>query len=250
MGMIWRRNGSTLNNELPLLYKVNASLLDKICWHFRHQSHDVYTIPCFKNWTGTQHFLQDCMCTHEDTDQHVHSHSLIRVFAEHSVGGQGSKSVFKLTAKTLISLRGCTGWSESSLGAHAILYEMLCPTQMNQRTTKPIKCHVRPAKTQASLDIRPMWSESSLSAWRKFGSLASYWAHREDWSDWAESQGDLSSLGARAILLVLSCAGAEVFMLKAKTEPIVWTICSLTVKTPDQTANIRRMSRTFSVCIG
>ena len=31
---------------------------------------------------------------------------------------------------------------------------------------------VRPAKTQTSLGIRTVWSESSLSAWRKFGPLA------------------------------------------------------------------------------
>ena len=29
--------------------------------------------------------------------------------------------------------------------------------------TKPTKCHVRPAKTQISLGIRPVWSESSLT---------------------------------------------------------------------------------------
>ena len=39
---------------------------------------------------------------------------------------------------------------------------------------------VRPAKTQISLGIRPVWSESSLSAWRKLGSLATHWAHSED----------------------------------------------------------------------
>ena len=36
---------------------------------------------------------------------------------------------------------------------------------------------VRPAKTQISLGIRPVWSESSLSAWSKLGSLATHWAH-------------------------------------------------------------------------
>ena len=61
--------------------------------------------------------------------------------------------------------------------------------------TKPTKWHVRPAKTQISLGIRPVWSESSLSAWRKLGSLATHWAHSKDWSDWAEAQADLSSLG-------------------------------------------------------
>ena len=47
--------------------------------------------------------------------------------------------------------------------------------------TKPTKWHVRPAKTQISLGIRPLcWSESSLSAWRKLGSLATLWSHRDD----------------------------------------------------------------------
>ena len=50
--------------------------------------------------------------------------------------------------------------------------------------TKPTKWHVRPAKNQISLGICPVWSESSLSAWRKLGSLATHWMHSEDWSDW------------------------------------------------------------------
>ena len=37
---------------------------------------------------------------------------------------------------------------------------------MSQRTTKPTQWHVRPAKTQIRLGIRPVWSESSLcSLW-------------------------------------------------------------------------------------
>ena len=46
--------------------------------------------------------------------------------------------------------------------------------------TKPTKWHVRPAKTQFSLGIRPVWSESSLSVWRKLGSWATHWAHSGD----------------------------------------------------------------------
>ena len=50
---------------------------------------------------------------------------------------------------------------------------------------------VRPAKTQISLGIRPVWLESSLSAWRILGSLTTHWAHSEgdpseDWSDWVD----------------------------------------------------------------
>ena len=51
---------------------------------------------------------------------------------------------------------------------------------------------VLPAKTQIGLGICPVWSESSLSAWRKLGSLATQWACSEDWSDWADAQADLS----------------------------------------------------------
>ena len=39
---------------------------------------------------------------------------------------------------------------------------------------------MRPAKTQISLGIYKVWSESLLSAWRKLGSLATHWAHSED----------------------------------------------------------------------
>ena len=46
--------------------------------------------------------------------------------------------------------------------------------------TKPKKWNVRPAKIQISLYIHPVWSESSMSAWRKFGSLATHWAHSKD----------------------------------------------------------------------
>ena len=46
--------------------------------------------------------------------------------------------------------------------------------------TKPTKRQVRPAKTQISLGIRPVWSESSLSTWRKLRSLATHWTHSED----------------------------------------------------------------------
>ena len=53
-------------------------------------------------------------------------------------------------------------------------------TEMSRLMTKPAKWHVCPAKTQISLGIRPVWSVSSLSAWRNHGSLASLRAHSED----------------------------------------------------------------------
>ena len=46
--------------------------------------------------------------------------------------------------------------------------------------TKPTKWHVRPAKTQISLGIRPVWWGASLSVWRNLASLATHWEHSED----------------------------------------------------------------------
>ena len=182
------------------------------------------------------------------------------------------------TAKTLIRLDGCPGWSESSLGAHAILLvcheaahivsqphneetktaksfmnkeNITCKTTRNNPTglckqcaprsdcsfqcrplrssliriylhclsfrplyfgrimsrdmTKPTKWLVRPVKTQISLGIRPVWFESSLSAWRNLGSSATQWAH----SEYSDQTGRMSRLiwvfaGRTVILLVLS----------------------------------------------
>ena len=48
------------------------------------------------------------------------------------------------------------------------------------RHDKTNKVSVRPAKTQISLGICPVWSESLLSAWRKLGSLDTHEVHSED----------------------------------------------------------------------
>ena len=71
-------------------------------------------------------------------------------------------------------------------------YKIIDCKHVSRLMTKPTKWHVCPAKTQISLGICPVWSEASLSAWRKLGSLATYWAHYEDWSDWADVQADPS----------------------------------------------------------
>ena len=58
--------------------------------------------------------------------------------------------------------------------------------------TKPTKWHVRPAKTQISLDICPVWSESSMCAQWVAQDPSFLHADSEDWSDWADAQADLS----------------------------------------------------------
>ena len=59
--------------------------------------------------------------------------------------------------------------------------------------TKLTKLHVRPAKTQVSLGIRPVWSESSLCAqWVAKDPSFPSCGQRRLWSDWADARADLS----------------------------------------------------------
>ena len=57
---------------------------------------------------------------------------------------------------------------------------------------KTNKVTVRPLKTQISLGIRPVWSESSLCAQWVAKDPSFLHADSEDWSDWADAQSDLS----------------------------------------------------------
>ena len=77
------------------------------------------------------------------------------------------------------------------------------------RYDKTNKMSVRPAKSQISLGIRPVWSESSLSARRKLGSLATHWAHSEDSDQFGRMPRLIWVFARRTLtLLVLSCRGS------------------------------------------
>ena len=54
----------------------------------------------------------------KDSDQPANSHRLIRIFIGNILDSQGFQSFFTRRTKTLIRLRGYTGWFESLLDAH------------------------------------------------------------------------------------------------------------------------------------
>ena len=97
------------------------------------------------------------------------------------------------TTKTQIRLGRCSDRSESSLGAQVILLVLSCCSsiwlprievtsrkEMSHCMSKPTKWPAHPGKTQISLSVRPVWSESSLPGWRSIGSLAGIRTHKED----------------------------------------------------------------------
>ena len=57
---------------------------------------------------------------------------------------------------------------------------------------KTSKVSMRPTKTQISLGIHPVWSESSLCTQWVAKDPSFLHVDSEDWSDWANAQADLS----------------------------------------------------------
>ena len=92
---------------------------------------------------------------------------------------------------------------------------------MSHEMTKPTKMSVRPAKTQISLGIHPVWSESSLCAQCVAKDPTLLHADCED----SDQTGRMPRLiwvfaGRTAILLVLSCRGS--YTLGPKYRRYIW----------------------------
>ena len=95
-------------------------------------------------------------------------------------------------------------------------------SEMSRSMTKPTKWHVHPARTQTSLGICPVWSESLLCAQWVAKDPSFLHADTEDWLDWVDAQtnwslclanrsfcwaqANWSLLGTPVILLILSCS--------------------------------------------
>ena len=79
----------------------------------------------------------------------------------------------------------CTQWRLRSAWASAI--GSLHPVKTQISLPSAIGS-LHPMKNQISLGICPVRSESSLSAWKRFGSLATLKAYSRLWSDWVDVQ--------------------------------------------------------------
>ena len=67
------------------------------------------------------------------------------------------------------------------------------PCHLSRLVTKPTKWSVCPAKTQISLGIHPVWSESSQCTEEgSWGANVSSCRQQRLWSDWSDAQADLS----------------------------------------------------------
>ena len=155
----------------------------------------------------------------------------------------------KRTEKALEKLRRCADSPEPWLFAWVIsvLYSWACSYRQNGKTqaarnihtfavctqyvylsqcmTKLTKWPVRPAMTQISLRVSPVWSESSLSAWKKAWVLCypMSWQQRL-WSDWADAHADLNLRWVHMSFCWFCHAVAHLWNERPEQIPIEWLL--------------------------
>ena len=98
------------------------------------------------------------------------------------------------TAKTLIRLGGCPGWSESSLGAHTILLDLSWGGSIIASSPRALTALWGPRRGEthkmasAPSQDSGQYVQSSLSEWRSCPR-----EHSEDWSNCVDAQAYQSS---------------------------------------------------------
>ena len=147
-----------LNIYFPFLLFSHASSLFKIqcLQHFYRESR--YTLYAYeksmkRQWSGTDsisfHILPQTQKREENKQQWHHQNNTAHEESQKdsSFPEDGHQTIAKQTEK--LSPKQTEAGEQYQLSLY---------------TTKATKWHVRPAKTQISLGIRPVWSESSLCA--------------------------------------------------------------------------------------
>ena len=113
-------------NSVPfLLYVTRTKHNVQLFKRSHNNSRNISVCPLFYRTLSHDKTNKMVCVLSEGSGQPGHSPSLIRVFAVRSVGSQGPK-VSLCGQRRLIRLGGRPGWSESLLGAHAILLVLSC----------------------------------------------------------------------------------------------------------------------------
>ena len=122
------------------------------------------------------------------------------------------------------NVKHCRFWSDWSFKCSPIWVQTSLFKYLSRSMTKPTKWPVRPAKTQISLGICPVWSVFAVrmkKAWVLSYLLS---AQRRLWSVWLDAQADLSLCWAH-----ISFVGFVMLRLKYLNR-LVWTQIGLHLK--------------------
>ena len=119
----------------------------------------------------------------------------------------------------LIHVKNCVTWNNCQIGWTREYNWIRFPDHhLIHLMTKLTKCHVRPATTQISLGIRPVWPESSLCAQWVAKDRKRRLIRLGNWPGWSES-----SLCTHSIVLVLSWSGSFSVFLNLNTIDVIAT---------------------------
>ena len=136
--------------------------------------------------------------------------------------------------------------------------------EMSRLMTKPTKWPVHPVKTQISLGIHPVWSESSLCTQWVAKDPRFLHADSEDWSDWADAQANLSPRWVHRPFCCFCHEAAQIMkwvraqqnhVCPSKTDQpvhVVWSESTLStlwpVKDPNPLIRLCRLIHVFTGC--
>ena len=109
---------------------------------------------------------------------------------------------------------------------------------------------VRLAKTKVSLGIRPVWSESSLCAQWVAKEPGFLHTDSEDWSDWADTQADLSLRWAHTHFVDFVCRGSYAYAGSVLAPRGYFTGLGATVRPAEPLTALRGSSKACTGPIG
>ena len=113
---------------------------------------------------------------------HIHEYSLNRTFMVTNQEKYAGCCICYILNYYLGYLRLLFSWNEYAdyLARYAEPNKIVGRKHNNSAASWQIQQNGMCAQRKISVGIRPVWSEFSLSAWRKLGSLTTHWAHSED----------------------------------------------------------------------
>ena len=163
----------SIATEIPKLFALNREISEKKKQNKqnktkpRHPLNDKRSRAVFKDRSTRPKWVND------DTVSISDNHTCInRTDLQKFLEAVGSEHEF--AQGTLLNKSVSTRWDFAGAFSFVVTVVTTIGNTCEPRHDKTNKVSVRPAKTQISLGIRPVWSESSLSAWRNLGSLATH----------------------------------------------------------------------------
>ena len=143
---------------------------------------------------------------------------------------------------------------------------------MSRDMTKPTKWLCARRRLRSALGIRSVWSESSLSAFKKVWVLSYPLSTSEDWSDWADAQADLSVRKAHthfvdfvmswlviklkhflyaikvSSFLILNCFNAKLYLIRFEVSSALFLL--ITKNMSGRTTNLTKCPANIQINLG